>query len=328
MVSPGELRLVAELTEGEGEFTPDIEDDGTVSYSAADRVLDEDDDDAIDVLERFAARGVLANEFVSKVYICPECDTEGMQYTTACPNCESAHAIETMVFEHAACGYVGPREDFEAGGEYACPDCGMAVQPEDLDGEQRYACRDCGEIFENPDDRLWCRNCLYMFPPGETIERALYRYGLSEDGADWLERHRAAREGITETLEERRFDTRVDATVTDDSGTDRSVHVLAEDDLLGERRVVAIEATPDIERVEAFCDLADAVDAHPIVITTAGTVGEEVARLARANEITLLAARPDGTLGSDYEVTEGAPERGGFFERLTTAVDVPAWRGQ
>lgn len=328
MVSPGELRLVAELTEGNGEFTPEIEDDGTVSYPAAERILDEHDDDPIAILERFAARGVLANEFVSKVYICPECETEGMQYTTACPNCESAHAVETVVFEHAACGYVGPKDRFGADSQYACPDCGMAVQPEDLDAEQRYACRDCGEVFETPDHRLWCRDCLYMFPPGETVERALYRYGLGEGGADWIERHRAAREAITNTLEERRFDTRVDTTVGDSSGTERSVHVLAEDDLLGERRVVAIEETPAIERVEAFRDLADAVGAHPIVITTAGTVGEEVAQRAQTDDITVLAAQPDGTLESDYEVTEGAPERGGFFERLTTAVDVPAWRGQ
>lgn len=329
MVSPGELRLVSELTEEGAEFEPEITDDGAVSYPSVGLILDDSDGDPGEVLDRFAARGVLHDEFVSKVYVCPECDAEGMQYTSVCPACESAHAIEMAVFEHA-CGYVGPVSDFEGEGEdgYSCPNCEMALQSEDLDGERRYVCQECAEVFDTPDHRLWCRDCLYMFEPGEAIERALYRYSLTDEGEQWLDRHQTARRVIAETLQERRFETEIDTTVTDESGETHPVHVLAEDVLLGERRIVSIDETPDTESVEAFRELAASVDAHPIIVTTTGTVEAGVAERAEAADLTVLTYQPDGTLDSNYEVIEDTSHHRSVFQRLTAAVDVPVWKGQ
>lgn len=327
MVSPGELRMLIDLSEGDGEFTPETEPGGGIEYSTAARLLDEHDDAVVDVLERFGTRGILAGEFVSKVYNCPECSAQGMQYTTACPACESAHAIETTVAEHRACGLTAPESEFEREGERICPECETAVQSEDLDRAERYVCQECDELFETPEHRLWCRDCLYMFPPEETIERSLYRYRITDDGREWTEHHRVAREATADTLEERRFDVSIDTTV---EGTDATypVHVFAEDPLLGERRVVSVAERPTDESVDAFCDLAREVGAHPIVVTTTGAVSEDVAARANSSEVTLLSARPDGTIDSDYEVAEGAPRGQTLFQRLTSAMDVPAWKSQ
>lgn len=327
MVSPGELRLVAELTEDGTEFEPEITDSGAVDYPTAARLLEDRDDDAEAVLDRFDSRGILAGEFVSKVYVCPECSAEGMQYTTVCPSCEAANAVETTVLEHT-CGHIAPESEFEGDGGYRCPDCEMSLQPEDVDGEERYHCRECAEIFERPDERLWCRDCLYMFPPEETIERVLYRYGLTEEGEQWLDRHRTARRAIAETLSERSFETEVDTTVTDEEGKSHGVHVLAEDELLGERRVVDIYETPDVESVDAFQSLARSVGAHPIVLTTTGTVEEGVAERAEGPDLTVLTARRDGTLESEYEIGESTAHRRSVFQRISAAVDVPAWKEQ
>lgn len=327
MVSPGELRMLIELSDGDGEFTPETGPGGSIEYPEAERLLDERDQSVIDVLERFGARGVLDGEFVSKVYSCPECSEQGMQYTTACPACESAHAIETAVLEHRSCGYAGPESAFERGDGPVCPDCETRVREDDLDRSQQYACKECGETFETPEHRLWCRDCLYMFPPEETIERALYRYRLTDDGREWAERHRLARESAADTLEERRFEVSVDTTVEGENTT-YPVHVSATDPLLGERRVVAIAERPTAESVEAFLDLAREVDAHPIVVTTTGAVSGDVAERANTSELTLLSARPDGSLDSGYDVTEGTPRGQTLFQRLTSAMDVPAWKGQ
>ncbi|ADJ15535.1 TackOD1 domain-containing metal-binding protein [Halalkalicoccus jeotgali] len=327
MVSPGELRLLTELSEGTNEFTPETGPGGAVEYPTAERLLDDRDPDVVDVLERYGARGVLEGEFVSKVYSCPECDTQGMQYTTACPACESAHAVETTVLEHQACGYAAPESYFEDEGDLACPDCETTVREEGLSRRQQYVCKECGEVFETPEDRLWCRDCLYMFPPAETIERALYRYQITDDGREWTDRHRLAREAAADSLEERRFEVSVDTTVEGD-GTTYPVHVFAEDPLMGDRRVVAIAERPTEKHVAAFRDLASDVGAHPIIITTTGAVSEEVARRAEATEVTLLSARPDGTLDSEYDVGEGAPRGQSLFQRLTSAMDVPAWKTQ
>lgn len=327
MVSPGELRLVASLTEDGAEFEPEIADSGAVSYPEAARLLDDADGDPADVLERFAARGVLANEFVSKVYVCPECSAEGMQYTTVCPACEAAHAVETSVLEHA-CGYAGPATEFEFEGGHRCPNCEMTLQSEDVTEGERYVCEECREVFDTPDDRLWCRDCLYMFPTEETIERVLYRYALTPDGERWLDRHRTAREVIAESLQERRFETEIDTTVTDESGDTLPVHVLAEDDLMGDRRLVAIHETPDADSVDAFCAFAESAGAHPIVVTTTGAVEGGVASRAETAELTLLSFEEDETLDPDYDVVEDAPRQRSVFQRLSAAVDVPAWKGQ
>jgi Thaumarchaeal output domain 1 len=327
MVSPGELRMLTELSDGEGEFTPETGPGGSIDYPTAERLLDDRDPAVVDVLERFGARGVLDGEFVSKVYSCPECSAQGMQYTTACPACESAHAIETTVVEHRACGASAPESHFEREDGHVCPECETRVREDDLERTERYVCKECNEVFETPEHRLWCRDCLYMFPPEETIERALYRYRITDDGREWAERHRLARETAADTLEERRFEVSVDTTV-EGEGTTYPVHVFAKDPLLGERRVVAIAERPTGESVAAFRDLAREVNAHPIVVTTTGAVSEEVATLAESADLTLLSARPDGSLDSQYDVAEGTPRGQSLFQRLTSAMDVPAWKGQ
>lgn len=327
MVSPGELRVLIELSNGEGEFTPETGPGGTVEYPTAAQLLDEHDGEVLDVLERFGARGVLSGEFVSKIYSCPECATQGMQYTTACPSCESAHSVETTVAEHRGCGYTGEESEFERESGMVCPECEQSVTSEDLNRAEQYVCKECGERFESPDHRLWCRDCLYMFPPEETIERALYRYRITDDGIEWTERHHTARQSAADSLEERRFEVNIDTTVEGDGST-YPVHVFAEDPLLGDRRVVAIAERPTEAAVEAFRELAREADAHPIVITTTGAVSEEVASKADSSALTLLSARPDGSLDSEYEVTDGVAHGQSLFQRLTSAMDVPAWKGQ
>lgn len=319
--------MLLELTEGEGEFTPETGAGGAIEYPRAAQLLDDRDEQVVDVLERFGARGVLAGEFVSKVYSCPECSTQGMQYTSACPSCESAHAVETTVLEHRACGLTAPESEFRRGDEFVCPECETTVQSEEFDRDERYVCRECDEQFTEPDHRLWCRECLYMFPPGETIERALYRYRLTDDGREWIEHHQVAREAAADTLEERRFEVSVDATV-EGEGRSYPVHVFAEDQLLGERRVVALSERPTEEEVESFCELARRVGAHPIIVTTTGAVPEEVAERANTSELTLLSARPDGTLDSDFDVGDTATRNRSLFQRFTSAMDVPAWKSQ
>ncbi|MDG5760201.1 hypothetical protein QA600_12730 [Natronococcus sp. A-GB1] len=327
MVSPGELRLIDTLLEDDA-FEPDISDDGSVNYSAAADLLDEIDDDPTVVLERFATRGVLADEFVSKVYVCPECTTEGLQYTTVCPGCGDPQAIETTVLEHV-CGYAGPESEFESETGYRCPDCEQDLESVDIEKKLRYSCQECTESFDVPDDRLRCRECSSMFPPLETIERVLYRYTLTPEGETWLARQKAARRTAAEALEERRFETEVDTTV-DDSGS-RRVHVLAEDGLMGERRIVTVHETPDAESVDEFCAFAESVGAHPVVVTTSGTVETDVAKRAEGSELTVLTFDEDGesTLESEYDTTESVGAyRPGLFERLTAALEVPGRNGR
>lgn len=318
MVSPGELRLVTKLTEKES-FEPEITDAGTVSYPDVAQLLDDADGNPTDVLERFASRDVLANEFVSKVYVCSECTAEGLQYTTVCPACEAPNAVETLILEHA-CGYADPEMEFGGEDNYHCPDCEMELQSEDVEKKKRYVCNECAEISDVPDERLWCRECFSIFQTLEAIERVLYRYSLTSNGKQWLSRQKGARQTIAEALMERRFETEIDTTVTTDAES-WSIHVFAEDSMMGDQRVVSIHEMTDTESVDEFCEIANSLEAHPIVITTSGTVEEEVAARAESSELTLLSFDEDGALNTEYD-TVGS-EKQGFLQRLTAAIDVP-----
>lgn len=321
MVSPGELRLIDAVLE-DGAVEPDISEDGSVSYSRVADLLDEPDDEPAAVLERFAGRDVLDQEFVSKVYVCPDCGAEGLQYTTVCPACGDPHAVETEVIEHA-CGYVGPESEFDADDGYRCPDCEQDLESVDIEKKRRYSCHECPESFDVPDDRLRCRECSSMVPPLEAIERVLYRYDVADEGEAWLGRQKAARRTAAAALEERRFETEVDVAV---DGASRPVHVLAEDRLMGERRIVAIHELPDAEAVDAFVAFAASVDAHPVVVTTSGTVESDVAARAERSELTVLAFDDggEGSLVPEYEATDSVgAHRSGLFQRLTAALEVP-----
>jgi hypothetical protein len=324
MVSPGELRLIETLTETDA-FEPEIADDGTVSYPGAERRLDDVDGEALDVLERYTARGVLTSEFVSKVYVCPDCAAEGMQYTTVCPTCESPQTTETIVLEHD-CGYAGPESAFDAEDHFRCPECEVALEAETAEEVQRYVCEECRELTDSPEGRLWCRDCRFVVHPHEAIERVLYQYSLTQDGTRWLERQKTALQTVAAALEERRFETEIDATVSDGSEA-QVVHLLAEDELMGDRRIVSLQETPDEEHVEAFCAFADAVGAHPVVVTTSGTVEQEVAARAERPDLTVLAVTENGGLETTYETVENATAPQGLFRRLTAAIDVPVRKG-
>jgi hypothetical protein len=325
MVSPGELRTLDQLVDQDA-FEPEIADDGTVSFSDVAQYLDEQDGDPSTILERYTARGTLVSEFVSKVYVCPTCSTEGMQYTTICPACESPHISRTVVLEHI-CGHLGPESQFEDDEGYSCSSCEGEMTPENTEQLERYSCNECSEICETPDDRLWCRDCFSMTPTLEASERLLYRYALAPGGEQWIARQKYARETIANALEERGFETEIDATITDGSRS-YPVHVSATDSLLGEKRMVNVYETPTSKDVESFCAFVDLVGGHPIVITTSGTAEEEVVLRAESSELTLLTFGNGGTLETDYEIAERSTTQEGFFQRLTTILEVPGRNGQ
>lgn len=113
MVSPGWLRtLDAVRTDADHQrIEPEIDQRGRVTYPFVTDHLDARDGPATDFLEAMSDRGIFERSFVGKVYVCPECFVEGMQYSTACWECESLHATRVEAVVHTTCdGVLGPAE--------------------------------------------------------------------------------------------------------------------------------------------------------------------------------------------------------------------------
>lgn len=326
MVSPGTLSALTALADGTtAEYEPSIDTEtGAVSYPTAETHLNEGDPTAFETLESLARRGVLDKTFEEKVYICPGCGAEGMQYTTACQGCGSAHTVETELFEHMECGHIAPREEFAvAPEEFVCPGCGSELDSlEGIERGVRHVCQDCESYFETPEHGLRCRDCEDIYVPGDAVERVLCRYDLTGDGERWVEAQLAARESMVEMLEERGFETDANTTVRTD-GTEHTVHVYAEDVLLDSRIVAAVHERPDSEAATRLREVAADVDARPFLITTLGSVDEGVEAIADRAEMRILSAEADGTLRNDYQVTDSPRPSQSLVQRIASAVKQP-----
>ena len=327
MVSPGTLRLLERLADEEiDECAPRIDEEtGAVSYPAAAAVLDASDGPPERVLESLARRDILDREFEQKVYRCPDCSAEGVGYTTACPACNSPHTVETELLEHTDCGCVEPRAAFETEGEYGeyvCPNCEKALPSFDINtnSSRQYVCRACGERAEAPAHRLRCRACSRVVEPRRAIERVCCRYSLGERGESWVDSQVAARAAIADALREKGFTVTTDTTVTGPAGDERPVHVLAEDDFLGDRVVAAVGEWPDADDVSRLRTAARGADARAVLVTTSGSLGADAAALAAESAVAVMRPREDGTLERDYETGSKPSERTTFFQRLTSAV--------
>lgn len=327
MVSPGTLRLLTNLADGRvDEYVPRIdEESGSVSYPDAVEVLDASDGSPVEVLESLARRDVLAREFEEKIYRCSDCGAEGMAYTTACPACESPHTVETELLEHADCGCVEPRAAFETAGnygEYVCPGCEQALPSFDIDtrNHRRYVCRECGERAEDPAHRLRCRACSRVSEPSRAVERVCCRYSLDDFGEAWVETQLSVRESIADALREKGFDVTVDTTVTGPAGDQQPIHVLAEDDFLGDRVVASLGEWPDADDVSALRTAAQGIGARALLVTTSGSLSTDAAALAADSDVAVMRPREDGTLERDYEAGSEPSDRTTLLQRLTSAV--------
>ncbi|KZN22892.1 hypothetical protein A4G99_17500 [Haladaptatus sp. R4] len=320
MGSPGTVRLLSALREGTlDEIRPvlDIE-TGTVTYPDADEYLDDYDGDTFEVLETLSERDLLHREFQEKQYICPRCESKGMQYTTACPSCESPNTIRTDSYRHPECGYEGMREQFVGENAVVCPNCETELDSlKHLESDAAHVCEDCGDVFEKPVNRLRCRDCHHVADPLQTIERVLYRYFLSEDGATWVDEQLAARQALAEAFEDRKLRTEIDSTVTDASDEEVPVHVYARDDLLNDHVIGAVYERPDGDDISALRTLASGAGARATLVTTSGTiVGNDAGTLLTDGDLTVLRLTGDGTLEREYEVVEGTHPNNSFVGRL------------
>ncbi len=320
MASPGTVRLLTALREGSlDEVRPilDIE-TGTVTYPDATDYLDDSDGRSFELLETLAERDLLYREFQEKQYICPRCESKGMQYTTACPFCDSPQTIRTDRFRHPDCGYEGLREQFVGDDAVVCPNCDAELESlKHLESNAAHVCEECDDVFETPAHRLRCRDCHHVSDPLQTIERILYRYFLSERGAAWVDEQLTARQSLAEAFEERKLHTEIDTVVTDGAGEEVPVHLFARDDLLNNRVVAAIHEHPDEGDIAGLTALAADVGARAVLVTTSGEIaGEGAGRLLADDDLTVLRLTKNDHLEREYEVVDDERASNSFVGRL------------
>lgn len=320
MVAPDSLRTLCTLDD-EDAFEPSVGETGEIQYPTVDEHLGERDREAF--LETMTDRGVLASTFEHKVYICPHCATEGMQYSTGCPDCGSVHAITEDVAIHEPCGSrLGAIDSVDSGDEDAdpgvddgstddsdsesidsCPGCEDPVSAASIERDRQYHCHDCEAWFDEPVHRLWCRSCSRVYPPADVREEPLVRYPVTGFGRRWIDEQVQRRELLAEAFETRGYETTIDTTVETDAGETIPVHVYAVDELLDARIVAGVHDSPTASDVTRLATAARTADARAVLLLTDGAVGERISELCAAESVTVVSAA-DGLLSREYETTD------------------------
>lgn len=329
MVSTDKLRLLSALSTGTiSKFEPNINDRGHVEYPEAQEILDEKFDTPRESFDLLADLGFLEKIYIIKVYVCPTCQEEGMQYITACPHCEDTHTSRTTFLEHDQCGYMAPPAEFETDEKdrYHCPDCNSAFDSSKATIENLHLCQECGERFANPNHRLWCRDCFNLHPPEEARENILYEYTLTEEGENWHENQITARELLAEQFDSRGFDVDIDSTVRDEEGSTYPIHIYAEDDLLDERIVADVHSTIDPTDIEYIDRVAQRIDARPLLLTTDTTIPDDSIPAAQQSGLTILWIGRDGSIKRLESFDADRPASSNIVDRLATAVNFSSWK--
>lgn len=324
MVSTGKLRLIAELDEKSIEcFTPTVSDEGCVDYPEAAKLITRRDSSSIEALNSLAERRLLEKEYTTKVYVCPSCHAEGLQYITGCPSCETTDTIRTTFFEHSQCDYTAKSKEFETENgvdTYYCPSCEDNVEFSELQMTQKHLCNECDETFDHPSHRLWCLECLHICPPEKATEQTLYEYELTEQGKHWYRTQTEARELLADEFATRGFDVSIDADLRSGEGTSYEVHIHATDDLLDQRIVADVHSTATSEEIQYISSVAEELQAQPFLLITDDSMPENMLQIAHQHDVTLLWIDQDNSINR-YDLLENEYRSpGNIIDRLSSAV--------
>lgn len=331
MSSPGKLRLLSKLSEGSIErFEPTVTDEGRVKYTEVEDLLTRRDGTSREALNTLAERGLLTQEYTTKIYVCPSCQTDGMQYITACSSCDSTNTIRTTFFEHESCDYTGESMEFE--GEngtdtYYCPNCEDELDSSEMAITQKHLCKECSKPFERPNHRLWCLDCLHLCAPEKATEQTLYQYELTEDGKNWYEIQTSARTLLADELTTRGFNVHVDTDVHKDENKSYPVHIHAEDDLLNHQIVADIHSTVNSDKLRYISTAAREIRARPLLLTIDDRVPDDILQIANERGVTMLWVDRDDSIRR-YE-SLGDEHRSGvnIIDRLSSAVGLTSREG-
>ncbi|WP_148258225.1 TackOD1 domain-containing metal-binding protein [Halalkalicoccus jeotgali] len=331
MVSVGKFQLLSTLSDGTVEcFKPTVSDEGEVTYPKTEDLLAHQDGTSVEALDALAEREFLHKEYTTKVYICPSCQSEGLQYITACPFCEDTHTVHTTFFQHEQCGFTAQSEKFEIddyADEQRCPECEEEVDSSNINILQKQFCKGCSDSFDHPSHRLWCLDCFHLCEPEKATEQTLYEYELTEKGEHWQKTQSGTRELLANEFATRGFDVTLDADVQTEEDKTYKAHIHATDELLNQQIVADIHSVVDSEKIKRINTVAEVVYARPLLLASDESVSDDTLQIANQHGVTMLWVDQSGSIRRYESVNDEFRATGNIIDRLSSAVGFTSTKG-
>ncbi|BCS96991.1 hypothetical protein DSLASN_26230 [Desulfoluna limicola] len=136
-----------------------------------------------DYLDALAERGFFIKRLRNRVRLCGLCDSYQINYREVCPVCSAIDIVKGQMIHHFQCGHVDSLENFSVGTDLTCPKCEQTLRHIGIDYEKPsdyFKCASCLSIVPEPVVELECLVCGLICRPGETVEKNIYSYELTE----------------------------------------------------------------------------------------------------------------------------------------------------
>lgn len=260
-------------------------------YSVAEDYLGKE---ARNELEKLADEGLLEREFFSKELGCPIDGSINLTVKRHCPNCNSTNFSRQELFEHSACGYIGPESEFMDG---KCPKCGKELGQLGVNyvkHGQQFVCQNCGTFFQKPIDKVYCAKDSNQFLIEDAREIELYSYKVTRRLQEAIIKAVDQQRYISDKLTELGFKTDSPATLKGRSGITHDFFMTATTGAGFLKNTIIIELFGDTEvsKNDIFNIYAKAIDvgAYGALIAAIPKMNDEAKAVADSYKIAYVEA--------------------------------------
>lgn len=142
-----------------------------------------------EVIREGERMGLIKGEFVDKVHVCPECNSDFSNFRELCPKCGSSNLSSEYLIHHFVCANVGPERDYKKGNSLVCPKCARELRHIGVDYDRPsivFECHDCGEFFQDPNLKSFCYNCRTLSLVNDLEPQNIQEYSISRFGVGMI----------------------------------------------------------------------------------------------------------------------------------------------
>ena len=272
--------------------------DSWVSYPVVEKVMGADSEYAERLLSDLQRLGYLVRQFQDKISLCPVDNSQDLRLVATCPKCHSPHVVRRRMLEHAACGHIGPEEEFGTGEQPTCPKCQAELVLLGSDYTSpgiQFKCEECGEVFDKPVEKWQCRTCSRVFEKNDLRELVMYRYMVNRTQLSKLKVERIPKARVREFLEREGYKVQESVQTVGRSGAEHEIDFLAtkRSGPLEHRIVVGFaSAEKEVESEEVIKLYAKAydVDAQDTIMVASPKLSEDALSFAKHYQIKVFEA--------------------------------------
>jgi len=199
---------------------PSLSFDLGVCYEALSTSIKKEEQEITSILEELNRRGILGQDVIGNIAICPICGSHKLMMELCCPTCKSRRIVKGAMIEHIRCGYVDLEELFRSGERLVCPKCSKTLTTIGVDYRKPgvvYKCLDCNTLTPAAEKHYICSRS-HSFDERNIVMKPIATYRFDLEKRVLVEKELIEFDSILETLREEGWIVESPAIIEGESG--------------------------------------------------------------------------------------------------------------